>query len=125
MNVKERANAVKVILPAIFIALQRKDTPIASKVAAALTVGYALSPIDIIPDFIPVLGYLDDIIILPVLAGLTIKLIPPDIMTACRMEAQSLWQEGRPKRWFYAIPIVALWAIMIIIILEKIMGLIN
>ncbi len=125
MNLRERANAMKVILPAIFIALQRKDTPIAAKVAAALTVGYALSPIDIIPDFIPVLGYLDDIIILPVLAGLTIKLIPPDIMTACTMEAQSLWQEGRPKRWFYAIPIVALWVIMITIILEKIMGLIN
>ncbi len=119
MNLRERAQAVKIILPALFIAMQRKDTPLVAKVAAALTVGYALSPIDIIPDFIPVLGYLDDIIILPLLAGLTIKLIPPDIMTACKTEAQSLWKDGKPKKWFYAIPIVALWIIIIAIIIAK------
>lgn len=121
MNLKEKANAVKILLPALFIAMKRKDTPVAAKVAAALTVGYALSPIDLIPDFIPLLGYLDDIIILPLLAGVAIKLIPAHIMTACKTEAQSMWLDGKPQRWFYAIPIAALWIIIITLIIGKIL----
>jgi len=65
MNFKERAQKLKSDIPAIFLALKDKDTPIIAKILAAVTVAYALSPIDLIPDFIPVLGYLDDLIILP------------------------------------------------------------
>ena len=65
MDLKARAKKLKADIPAIFLALKDKNTPLHAKIAAAVTVGYALSPIDLIPDFIPVLGYLDDLIILP------------------------------------------------------------
>ena len=70
---------------------------------------YALSPIDLIPDFIPLLGYLDDLILLPALAALTIRLIPKEILARCRRQAEGMWADGRPKRWYYAVPIVLVW----------------
>ena len=109
MNLKQRAKQLKTDIPAVFLALRRKDTPWLAKAIAFLTVGYALSPIDLIPDFIPVLGYLDDVLLLPALVALTVKLIPLGIMEECRAQAQSLWKDGKPKRWVYAVPIVAIW----------------
>lgn len=76
MNIRERAASLKRDIPAVFLALKAKETPLPAKILAFLTVAYALSPIDLIPDFMPVLGYLDDLIILPVLVFLTCKLIP-------------------------------------------------
>lgn len=120
MKIKERAKAVKIYIPALFIAMKRKDTPVSAKILAGVTVGYALSPMDVIPDFIPVLGYLDDLIILPLLASLAVRLIPEEIMDECKAEAEGLWAGGKPKKWYYAIPIVLLWAAIIAIILYKI-----
>ncbi len=74
INIKEKVKELKSKLSALFLAYKREDTPLAAKIVAAITVVYALSPIDVIPDFIPVLGYLDDIIILPLLITLAIKL---------------------------------------------------
>jgi uncharacterized membrane protein YkvA (DUF1232 family) len=109
MKLKAKAEALNTYIPALFIAMKRSETPISAKIFASITVGYALSPVDIIPDFIPVLGYLDDIIILPLLVALTIKLIPLDIMEECKQEAHKLWKEGKPRKWRYAIPIIASW----------------
>lgn len=72
------AARVKVELPALFLALKDRRTSWLAKLLAFLTVAYALSPVDLIPDFIPVIGYLDDLLILPLLAALTIKLIPAE-----------------------------------------------
>ncbi|MDF2522017.1 MAG: hypothetical protein K0R84_2645, partial [Clostridia bacterium] len=91
-----------------------------AKLAAGVTVAYALSPIDIIPDFIPVLGYLDDLIILPLLILLSIKLIPKEIMEQALIEAQDLWKDGKPKMWYYGIPILILWLVLAVIILKAI-----
>lgn len=121
MNLKEKANALKVYIPALFIAMKRRETPIAAKIVAGIAVGYALSPIDIIPDFIPVLGYLDDLIVLPLLAALAIKLIPKENMEAYKAEAESLWKDGKPKKWYYAIPIIVLWIVVAAIIVWKIL----
>ncbi|MDY0318293.1 MAG: DUF1232 domain-containing protein, partial [Candidatus Izemoplasmatales bacterium] len=60
MKLKERAKQLKTDIPAVFIAMKRKETPFLAKILAAITIVYALSPIDLIPDFIPILGYLDD-----------------------------------------------------------------
>lgn len=120
MTLKERAKRLKADIPAIFIALRDKDTPLSAKILAALTVAYALSPIDLIPDFIPVLGYLDDLIILPALAALTIKCIPKEKLAECRVKAEGLWENGKPKRWYYAIPIVLIWALLIFVIVKAI-----
>ena len=97
-----------------------KETPWGAKVLAALTVGYALSPIDLIPDFIPVLGYLDDLIILPAMVALTVRLIPADVMAACRAEAEGMWQNGKPKRWYYALPIVFVWLLVVFLIVRAV-----
>ena len=118
MNLKERARQLKKDMGILFIALKHKQTPWYAKTLAALTVGYALSPIDLIPDFIPVLGYLDDIIILPAMIALTIKLIPKDIFEQCKAECESLRTERRNKKWYYAIPIVIIWIVMAILIIK-------
>ena len=112
MDLKEKAQEIKVYIPALFIALKKKDTPISAKIFAGVAVGYALSPIDLIPDFIPVLGYLDDLIIVPVLVALAIKFIPDEIMTACKAEAEGVWNDGKPVKWYYSIPIIVIWLLM-------------
>lgn len=91
-----------------------------AKKLAALTVGYALSPIDLVPDFIPVLGYLDDVIILPAMVALTVRCIPKDIWEQSHQKAADLWKDGKPKKWYYAIPIVLFWAIILWLIVKAI-----
>lgn len=118
LNLKERANKLKTDIPAVFIALKKKETPMIAKILAGITMGYALSPIDLVPDFIPVLGYLDDVIILPILIALTVNLIPKDVFSLCQKEAENLCVDGKPKKWFYAIPIVLLWVAIILLIIK-------
>lgn len=120
INLKERAKQLKIDIPAVFLSLKSKDTPLIAKILAGITIGYALSPIDLIPDFIPILGYLDDIIILPALIALTIKLIPRDIFEEFQKEAQGMWQNGKPKKWYYAIPIAMIWLFVIWLIIETV-----
>lgn len=122
LNLKERAKKLKTDIPAVFIAIKKKETPMIAKILAGITVGYALSPIDLVPDFIPVLGYLDDVIILPMLVALTVKLIPKDVFYLCQKEAENLWADGKPKKWFYAIPIVLIWVIAILLIIRAFIG---
>ena len=120
MNLKERAKKLKTDIPAIFLALKNKETPIAAKLVAAVTVAYALSPIDLIPDFIPVLGYLDDVILLPALVALTVRLIPKETMEKNRKLAEGLWKNGKPKKWYYAVPIVLIWLLVIWLIVKAV-----
>jgi uncharacterized membrane protein YkvA (DUF1232 family) len=114
MTLKERAKQLKTDMPAVLLALRRNETPLPAKALAGVTVLYALSPIDLIPDFIPVLGYLDDLLILPGLVALVMRLIPKDVFAECRVAAEGLWDSGAPKRWYYAIPIVLAWLSVII-----------
>lgn len=118
MDIKARAKKLKSDIPAVFIALRKKETPLSAKIIAAVTVLYALSPIDIIPDFIPIIGMLDDIILLPALISLTIKLIPEDIFIECRKEAEDLWLNGKPKKWYYALPIVLFWVLIVYLVVR-------
>ena len=121
MDLKSRAKKLKTDIPAIFLALKDKDTPMIAKVFAGITVGYALSPIDLVPDFIPVLGYLDDVILLPMLVALTIKFIPEEVLNRNRKQAEGMWQDGKPKKWHYAIPVVLIWVLIIVLILKMIL----
>lgn len=113
MSLKDRAEKLKSDIPTVFLSLKDKDTPLYTKIAAAATVGYALSPIDFIPDFIPVLGYLDDIILLPVFVAVTIKLIPNEVWERNHKLARHLWENGRPRKWYCAIPIVLIWLLLL------------
>ena len=120
MNIKERTKKLKTDIPAIFLALKDEETPSSAKIIAAITVAYALSPIDLIPDFVPILGYLDDVILLPALVALTVRLIPKEIMERNRKLAEGLWKNGKPKKWYYAIPIVLIWLLIIWLIVKAI-----
>ena len=120
MNIRERAQEMKTDIPAVFLALKAKETPMPAKVFAGMAIVYALSPVDLIPDFIPVIGYLDDLIILPALIALTIRFIPKETFDRYRAEAQGMWQDGKPKRWYYAIPFVFIWLLVIWIIIRLI-----
>ncbi|ADQ07917.1 protein of unknown function DUF1232 [Caldicellulosiruptor hydrothermalis 108] len=119
-NIREKAKLLKKQIPAIFLAMKRRDTPLLAKIFALITIAYALSPIDFVPDFVPILGYLDDIIILPLLVTITIKLIPDSILNECQKEAENLWQEGKPKKWYYGIPIIIFWSLIIGAIIYKV-----
>lgn len=101
------------VIPALFIAMKKKETPIVAKILAAITVIYALSPIDLIPDAIPILGLLDDIVIVPILAYIAIRFIPNHVMESCVVEAQELIITGIPRKWFYAVPIIFIWGLII------------
>ncbi len=120
MKLKERAKKLKVDIPAVFIALKKKETPFLAKLFAAITIVYALSPIDLIPDFIPILGYIDDLIILPLFIALTIKFIPNELFEKCREEAIGMWENGKPKKWYYAIPFILVWLLIIFLIVKAI-----
>jgi uncharacterized membrane protein YkvA (DUF1232 family) len=120
MDLKKKSKQLKMDIPALFLALKHDDTPFAAKIMAMVTVGYALSPIDLIPDFIPVFGYLDDLVLLPVLIALTIKLIPKDILEQCRKESENMWVDGKPKKWYYAVPVVVIWIVVIVFIVMQV-----
>lgn len=120
MCLREQAQKLKTDIPAVFIAMNKKETPKVAKIIAGITIAYALSPIDLIPDFIPILGYLDDLLILPSLAALAIRLIPPEVFDECRKEADGLWVGGKQKKWNYALPIVLLWLLIIYLFVKSI-----
>lgn len=120
MTLKERARKLKQDVPAVFLALKDRDTPLLAKILAGVTVAYALSPIDLIPDFVPVLGYLDDVLLLPALIALTVKLIPNKVWMRCQAESENMWKDSKPKKWYFAIPIVLIWLLIIWMIIKTI-----
>lgn len=95
----------------LWFAGKHPQTPWYAKALGLLVVAYALSPIDLIPDFIPVLGYLDDVLLLPGLIWLTIQLLPAEVLAQCRDQAQA-WMRARglkPRSRMGAVLIVMLW----------------
>lgn len=115
-SLRERAERLRLDIPAVLLALRHKDTPRIAKLLSAIAIGYALSPIDLIPDFIPVLGYLDDVLILPGLLYMAIRLIPDEVMSECRRRAAGLQQSDAPKKWYYSIPIILFWLVILVLI---------
>lgn len=79
---------------------------------AAIIVLYALSPIDLIPDIIPVFGYLDDLILVPLGIILVIRMIPPAVLEDCRLQAQTSLSKSTPKSWIGAVVVVAVWLLL-------------
>lgn len=106
---KQKSGQLKVKTYALYFAYKDPRTPFYAKVLAACIVGYALSPIDLIPDFIPVLGYLDDIILIPLGIALVLKMIPDVVMQDCEEKARTTLSRDRPKGRIAAVIIVAIW----------------
>lgn len=118
--IMRRAKKMKKEIGALYFAYKRPDVPVYAKVISILVVGYALSPIDLIPDFIPFFGYLDDLIIVPLGVAFAIKLIPRDIMDQCRQQSENVFKAGKPKKWITGVIIIFIWIIIISYILMKI-----
>ncbi len=104
---KDKARWLRTEVHAVYLASRHPAVPWYAKALIALVVAYALSPIDLIPDFIPVLGYLDDLILVPAGIALAIKMIPPPVMEECRRKAAAAGQA--PRNWIVAVLIVGLW----------------
>ncbi len=98
---------------ALWFAYQDKRTPRRAKVVAAIVTAYAFSPIDLIPDFIPVLGYLDDLILLPAGIALALKLIPPKVMKDARKKAERHLAGKKPVNWLMVILIILFWLVIL------------
>lgn len=105
---RERARRLKREVRVVSLAARHPRLPWHVRLLAVAIVGYAFSPIDLIPDFVPVLGYLDDLILLPLAIILLLRLIPGDILAECRARAAAD-APGKPKSWIAAALIVALW----------------
>jgi len=98
----------------LWFAKSHPRTPWGAKALGVFVVAYALSPIDLIPDFIPVLGYLDDLILLPVLIWTTVRMLPADVLTECRQQAKD-WMAhagSRPRSVAGGVLVVAIWAVI-------------
>ncbi len=106
---KERARQLKTEVYALYLAYKDPRTPWYAKVFTALVVGYAFSPIDLIPDFVPVLGYLDDLVIVPLGAFVAMKMIPAQVMEQSRAKAKEVMAEGKPVNKTAALVIVIIW----------------
>ena len=109
---KTRARQLKQETYAVYLAYRDPRTPWYARLFAICVVGYAFSPIDLIPDPIPVLGYLDDLILVPLGIALALKLIPPQILADCRAQAQEAMEQDRPRNWVSAAVIVAIWLLL-------------
>ena len=121
MNLKERAKRLTADIPALFLALKDPQTPFAAKFLSGLTVVYALSPIDLIPDFIPVLGYLDDVLLLPLLVALTVKLLPPEVLARSRTQAADMQSGTKLQKWYFALPVILVWLLILVLILKAVL----
>jgi uncharacterized membrane protein YkvA (DUF1232 family) len=106
---KRRARQLKQETYAMYLALRDPRVPWYARLCAACVVGYAFSPIDLIPDFVPVLGYLDDLIIVPLGIALALKMMPADVLAECRARSQAVMAEGKPVNWVAAGIIIAIW----------------
>lgn len=123
-KIKNKTQKLKKEIKTLYFAYKNPKTPILPKLIIIFTIGYAMSPIDLIPDFIPVIGYLDDLIILPALIALSIKLIPKDIIENSRKEA-----EEKPIKlkdnWFFGVLFILIWSVVLFYIAKIVIKLIK
>lgn len=108
---KQWARQIKIETYTLYLAYRDPRTPWYAKVFSAGVVGYAFSPIDLIPDFIPIIGYLDDLILVPIGIALALKLIPLPVLAECRIEAQKVIAQGKPINRTAAGIIIAIWLV--------------
>jgi len=109
----KRAHELKADSFALYLAARDPRVPWYAKLLASAVVVYAVSPIDLIPDFIPVIGLLDDMIIVPLGLALALKMIPREVMAEHRQEARARLAEGVPRRWVGAVIVICIWLLLL------------
>ena len=106
---EQRAKELKIEVYAIYLAYKDPRVSWYARIFAACVVGYAFSPIDLIPDFVPVLGYLDDIILIPLGIAIAIKMIPANIIAENREKSREVMKQGKPINKIAAVIIIIIW----------------
>jgi len=122
---KEDAGRLKTEVFALYLASRDPRTPWYAKVLLALVIGYAISPIDLIPDFIPVLGYVDDLVIVPAGVAAVSRLIPAEVMEEYRVEARKGTAFTTRQKWIGAGIIIAVWLLVLYLFLKLLLRLIS
>ena len=110
---KQQAKQLKVEVYALYLAYQDPGVPWYVKVFVACVVGYAFSPIDLIPDFIPIIGYLDDLVLIPLGIKIALSMIPENVMNESREKAQEMILQSKPVNRTAAIVIILIWLLLI------------
>lgn len=116
-SLKQQARKLKKETYAIYLACKDPRVPWYARLLAGCVVAYAFSPIDLIPDFIPIIGYLDDLIIVPLLILLVLKMIPPAVLNECREKAEAAISQEKPTSKIAAVIIVSIWIVSGILII--------
>lgn len=106
---KQSAKQLKAETYALYLAYKHPVTPWYARLLAGLVIAYAFSPLDLVPDFIPVLGYLDDLILVPLGITLALKLIPAAVMAECRAQAKTELLTAKPRQWLPVVVVVTIW----------------
>ncbi len=114
---REKARRLKTEVHALYLALRDPRVPWYARVMAGVIVAYALSPVDLIPDFIPVLGYVDDLVLIPAGIYLTLKLIPVEVLEDCRQRAKSEPLTSKSK-WVAATIIIFIWLVVVYLVIR-------
>ena len=115
-SLKARAKNLKRDTYALYFAYRDPRTPWYARVFTGLVAASLLSPIDLIPDFIPVLGYLDDLIIAPAGIAMALKMIPAEVMAEARIKAEAELSSGKPILWFFTVVVVLVWVIALFLV---------
>jgi uncharacterized membrane protein YkvA (DUF1232 family) len=113
-RLKQKSRHLKIEIYALYLAYRDPRVPWYAKAFVALVVGYALSPIDLIPDFIPVLGYLDDLVLIPLGVAVALKMIPEKVMDDCRIRSKELMNKKKPINRVAAVVIICIWLMLIV-----------
>jgi uncharacterized membrane protein YkvA (DUF1232 family) len=108
-RLKNKARLLKTEVYAIYLAYKDPRVPWYARILAVCVVGYAFSPIDLIPDFVPIIGYLDDLILIPLGIVFVLKIIPKEVMDEYREKAKDRMLNGKPVNWVAATVIVGIW----------------
>ena len=128
MNLKEKLSIktkkLKTNLSALYYACKDKRVGILPKIIIVIAISYALSPIDLIPDFIPIIGYLDGLIIIPMLIGLAIKLIPQNIFEEAKIKSVNVPIKLKDN-WIVGILFIGIWILVAYMVIKKIVKLCN
>ena len=120
-KVKQHARTLKKEVFALYFAYRDPRTPWYGKACAALVVAYAFSPIDLIPDPIPVLGYLDDLVLIPLGVVIALRLIPGEVMSESRARAEKELQDGKPVSWVGAVIIALIWIALAVLAIRLVL----
>ena len=122
---RRRARQLKTEIYALYLAYRDPRTPLFAKIFAGIIVAYAFSPIDLIPDPIPILGLLDDLILLPIGIAIAIKIIPEPVLAECRENARQVMEQGKPINKTAAAVIVAIWILFFLLAAALVLRFLN